>query len=52
MNLWRVRRALYHEARVLGDVRAITKGPTAIMKRAERRLAWRMAARLLRKVEK
>ena len=50
MNLWRVRRTLYREARLLGDVQAIAKGPTAIAKRAERRFAWRMAAKLLRKV--
>lgn len=50
MNLWRVRRALYHEARFLGDVQAIARGPKAIAKRAERRFAWRMATRLLRKV--
>jgi hypothetical protein len=50
MNLWRVRRALYHEARLLGNVQAIAKGPKAMAKRAERRLAWRIAAKLLRKV--
>jgi hypothetical protein len=50
LNLWRVRRALYHEARFLGDVQAVTRGPKAVLKRAERRLAWRMAAKLLRKV--
>ena len=50
MNLWRVWRSLYHEARVLGDVQAIARDPKALVKRAERRLAWRMAARLLRKI--
>jgi hypothetical protein len=36
MNLWRVRRSLYRDA--------------ALLKRPERRLAWRQAARVLRKV--
>jgi hypothetical protein len=49
MNLC-VRRALYHEARLLGDAQAVARGPRVIMKRAERRLAWRTAAKLLRKV--
>ncbi len=50
MNLCRVRRSLYREASILGDVQAVARGPKAMVKRAERRLAWRMAAKLLRKV--
>jgi hypothetical protein len=51
MNLWRIRRSLYQAGRLLGDVQAISKGPAAMAKRAERRLAWRMAAKVLRKLD-
>jgi len=49
MKLWKVRRDLYRGARILGDVEAASKGPTAVAKRVERRWLWRMVARLLRK---
>jgi hypothetical protein len=49
VNLWRLRRDLYRTARVLGDVQAIAKGPKAAAKRYERRLAWRTAAKVLRR---
>jgi hypothetical protein len=50
MKLWRVRRGLYRGARLLGDVRAIEKGPKAIVKRTERRFLGRLLGRLLRKI--
>lgn len=50
MKIWRLRRALYRGARILGDVQAIEKGPTAIAKRVERKWLGRLLGRLLRKV--
>jgi hypothetical protein len=50
VKLWRLRRDLYRGARMLGDVQAIEKGPTAVVKRIERRWLWRLVARLLRRV--
>jgi hypothetical protein len=50
MKLWKVRRDLYRGARLLGDVQAIEKGPTAVVKRVERRWLWRLVGRLLNKV--
>lgn len=50
MKLWKVRRDLYRGARVLGDVEAIEKGPTAVAKRVERRWLWRLVGRLLQRV--
>ena len=42
MKLWRLRRNLYRDARILGDAQAIGKGPTAAAKRIERRWIWRI----------
>ena len=50
MQLWKVRKALYQEARVLGDVQAIGKGPRAMEKRVVRRMMGRLAGKLLRKL--
>jgi len=50
MKRRRVRRNLYRGARLLGDVRAVEKGPKAIVKRTERRFLGRILGRLLRKV--
>lgn len=36
-----MRSQLYHLARILGDVSAISKGPTAIIKRLIRKFVWR-----------
>jgi hypothetical protein len=52
MKFWRLRRDLYRGARLLGDVEAIEKGPTAVAKRVERRLIWRLVGRLLGRVTK
>ena len=48
MTINKVRGWLYWAARLLGDVQAIQKGPSATVKRAERRLAGRVTGRLLR----
>jgi hypothetical protein len=37
MKLWHIRRGLYRDARLLGHVRAVERGPAAIVKRAERK---------------
>jgi hypothetical protein len=50
MKLWRLRRDLYRGARLIGDVQAVSKGPTAVATRIERRWIWRIVGRLLRKV--
>ena len=47
MKTWRLRRDLYRGARILGDIEAIERGPTAVAKRVERRLLWRLVGRLL-----
>ena len=41
---------LYRLARLMGDVRAVQKGPVAITKRMERRVLGRMASRVIRKI--
>jgi hypothetical protein len=38
MKLGRDRRAQYHEARLLGDIQAIARGPRRMAKCAERRM--------------
>jgi hypothetical protein len=38
---------LYRGARILGDIEAIEKGPTAVAKRVERQLLWRFFGRIL-----
>jgi hypothetical protein len=50
VKLWRLRRDLYRGARILGDVQAIEKGPTAVAKRVERRWLWRIVGRLIGRV--
>jgi hypothetical protein len=50
MALWREQRDLYRGARIIGDVQAIERGPTAVAKRVERRWLWRIAGRLLQKL--
>ena len=50
MKLWKVRRSLYRDARLLGDVEALSKGPRAVERRILRRWIWRIVGRLLRKV--
>ena len=35
--------------RILGDVQAIEKGPTAVVERAERKWLWRLFGRLFRR---
>lgn len=40
-----LRAFLYALARYLGDVNAISRGPTATAKRIGRKAAWRVAAR-------
>jgi hypothetical protein len=50
MKLWRVRRSLYRGARLLGDVEAVSHGPKAVVKRAERKWLGRLFGRLLGKV--
>jgi len=50
VRLNHLRRDLYVGARVLGDVNAIERGPTAIVKRVERRWLWRLFGRLMRSV--
>jgi hypothetical protein len=47
MKLWRIRRDMYRAGRLLGDIQAIEKGPTAIAKRVERKWLWRIVGRLL-----
>ncbi|HWW84446.1 MAG TPA: hypothetical protein VNZ26_12635 [Vicinamibacterales bacterium] len=42
-----VRRSLYREARLLGDVQAIAHGPKAVVKRLERKFWGRILGRLL-----
>jgi len=42
-----MRRSLYQLARLLGDVKAVEKGPGAIVKRVARRAAGRFTARIL-----
>jgi hypothetical protein len=34
-------------ARIIGDIEAVEKGPTAVAKRIERRWLWRVIGRLL-----
>jgi hypothetical protein len=50
MKLWRVRRELYRGARLIGDLEAVDRGPTAVVKRVERRWLWRLVGRVLNKV--
>jgi hypothetical protein len=50
VKLWRIRRDLYRGARLLGDLQAIEKGPTAVPKRLERRWLWRVMGKLLRRM--
>ena len=46
MKLLCVRQDLSRGARIVGDVQALKKGPTAIVKRMERRWLWRIVGRL------
>ncbi len=48
MSINKIRSWLYLAARLLGDAQAIRKGPAALTKRTERRLAGRVAGKLLR----
>jgi hypothetical protein len=50
MKLWRIHRNTYRLGRILGDVQALEKGPTAIVKRSERKWWERLFGRLARKV--
>jgi hypothetical protein len=50
VKLWKVRRDLYRGARILGDIEAVEKGPTAVAKRVERRWLWRVIGRLLNRL--
>jgi hypothetical protein len=45
-----LRSVLYGSARALGDAQAISKGPTAVLKRVERRALGRLASAIIRKV--
>lgn len=47
-SLGRLRSALYGAARLLGDIQAVRRGPTAIAKRAGRRALGRLLGRLFR----
>ena len=49
MNL---RSFLYLAAKAMGDAKAISKGPEAIVKRTERRLLGRLASRIINKLVK
>lgn len=46
----RTRRILYALARLIGDVNAVRRGPTAIVKRAARKAAGRAYGRLMRRI--
>lgn len=48
----RARRAAYLTERALGDVQAARRGPGAVLRRQERRVLYRTAFRLLRKITK
>jgi hypothetical protein len=50
MKLWRVRRGLYRGARVLGDIKAVERGPQAVERRMVRRWLGRLFGRLLRRI--
>jgi hypothetical protein len=50
MKLWRLRRDLYRTARILGDVRAIERGPSAVARRGIRKFIWRIVGRLTRRI--
>jgi hypothetical protein len=50
VKLWKIRRDAYKVGRILGDVQAVQHGPTAIVKRVERKWLWRVVGRLLRRV--
>jgi hypothetical protein len=45
MKFWRLRRDLYRGARLIGDIQAVERGPTTIMKRAEQKWLWRLIGR-------
>ena len=47
MKISRTRKNLYRTARLLGDIDAISKGPTAMGKRVVRRAVGRSASRIL-----
>jgi hypothetical protein len=41
---------LYRALRIANDVNATTRGPVAIVRRVERKLLWRIAARVIGRV--
>jgi hypothetical protein len=45
-----LRSLLYFFARLLGDINAIRRGPTAVLKRVGRRVAGREAGKVINKV--
>lgn len=52
MKINRIRRALYKTARVLGDIKAVSKGPKAVAKRIARRTVGRVVGKTMRKIFK
>lgn len=52
LRVGQVRSFLYGLARLLGDVSAISKGPTAVGRRVVRRVAGRATGRVLRRLFK
>ncbi len=50
MKLWRIRRDAYRVGRILGDVQAVQRGPTAIAKRVERKWIGRLFGRLVSRI--
>lgn len=45
-----LRSLLYKLGRLLGDINAVSKGPTAILKRIERRALGRLTGRGIRRI--
>jgi len=48
VRISKVRRRLYRSASILGDVEAVSKGPSAMGRRVVRKSIWRVVGRLLR----